>query len=46
VGKLRLVIEAVNLATVLWKSGEGNDVVEIKVESRVDVLDESLDVLL
>lgn len=44
--ELRLVIKAVDLTTVLGQSGERNDVVEIEVEGRVDVLDQSLDVLL
>ena len=45
VGKFRRVIDTVNLATVLGKSGEGDDVVEIDLESGVNVIDESFDVL-
>lgn len=44
--EFRPIIEAVDLATILGKSGEGEDVVKVEVEGRVDVVDESLDVLL
>lgn len=44
--ELGLVIEAVDLTTILGDSGERKDVVEIEVESGVDVVDEGLDILL
>lgn len=44
--KLRLVVESVDLSSVLGDGGEGKDVVQVKSEGRVDVVDEIVDVLL
>lgn len=44
--ELRLVVETVDLSAVLRDSGEGEDVVEVESEGGVNVVDESLNVLL
>ena len=44
--ELGLVVESVDFAAVLWDGSERQDVVEIQAESRVDVVDERLNVLL
>lgn len=46
VGELRLVVETVDLSAVLRDGGEGEDVVEVESKGGVDVVDESLNVLL
>jgi hypothetical protein len=46
VSKLRSVIKTVNLSSVLGNGSKGKDVVEVETESRVDVVDEVVDVLL
>jgi len=45
-GKLRPIIETVDLTTVLGDASKWKDVVEIHAEVRVDVIDEGLDILL
>lgn len=45
VGELRFVVNRVDLTTVLGKSGEGNNVVQVDLEGGVDVVDKSLDIL-
>ena len=45
-GKFRGVIDPVDLAAILGESGEGDDVVEIDLESGVDVVDEGFNILL
>lgn len=44
--ELRLVVETVDLSAVLRDGGEGEDVVEVESEGGVNVVDESLNVLL
>lgn len=46
VSEFRLVVETVNLTTVLWDGGERKDVVQVETEGGEDVVDESLDILL
>ena len=46
VGKLRLVVDAVDLSAVLGQSSEGDDVVKVDLEGGVDVVDQGLGVLL
>ena len=43
--KFGLVINTINLATVLWDGGERKDAIEIEVESRVVVVDKGVYVL-
>lgn len=45
VSKFGLVIDAVNFSTVLGKSSEGDNVVEIDVEGSVDVVDKGFGIL-
>src|ERR1700744_3702316 len=46
VSKLRLIIEAINPLAILRKSGEGNDIIEIKTKSYVNIVNEHLHILL
>ena len=45
VGKLRPIVEAVDLTTVLGDASKWKDVVEIHTEVGVDVVDKGLDIL-
>jgi len=45
VGKFGTVIETIDLTTVLGNSSEGHDVVKIHVQTIIDIINESLDIL-
>lgn len=45
VGELRFVVNRVDFTTVLGKSGEGNNVVQVDLEGGVNVIDKRLNIL-
>jgi hypothetical protein len=45
VGELGLVVNVVNLTAIFGQGGERDDVVEVDLEGRVDVVYQGLDVL-
>ena len=44
--KLRLIIQTVNLSAVLRNSSEGKNIIKIETKNRVDVVNESFNILL